>query len=566
MANVGIERTKLDNLATSISAKSCIPLPLKVDDMIDAVDGIPKEWKQVNFIDFDGELVASYTSEVAMSLTSLPPNPSHEGLTSQGWNWTLAQIKTQLTYMPDGEITVGQMYVTSSGKTEIDVHLVDANYLSPYLTIAISGTVVIDWGDGRSDSVTGTSTQNQKYILHSYYSIGDYTITIDTSNGQIAFRSGSNSYPALFSPKDKSGQSSREYSNIAVAVRLGTNVELAYGSFVYCYALRTITIPSYITSMGNYLFQNCGSLESATIPSNNTTIGSGCFDDCGALKTVSTPFSITSIEGAAFQNCTVLRSITISSEVTSLGGNAIRACRALKHVSLPDSITAINSYTFYDCSSLQSITLPKNVTSMASYTFTGCTSLYSIKIPHGATSIGTYAFSACNRLSSIDIPSSVTSIADYAFQNCYSLKSVAIPSGVVSIGISAFSSCRSLGEISIPNGVTYLNNNVLYSCYDLRNISIPNSVTSIGNNAIYQMYTLRKITIPSSVTSIGSSAFAYSYAMEEYHFQSVTPPTIGSNAFVGIPSDCKIYVPAASLSAYQTATNWSTYASYMVGE
>ena len=36
--------------------------------------------------------------------------------------------------------------------------------------------------------------------------------------------------------------------------------------------------------------------------------------------------------------------------------------------------------------------------------------------------------------------------------------------------------------------------------------------------------------------------------------------------FASIVSDCVIYVPAASLDSYKTATNWSTYASYMRGE
>lgn len=36
--------------------------------------------------------------------------------------------------------------------------------------------------------------------------------------------------------------------------------------------------------------------------------------------------------------------------------------------------------------------------------------------------------------------------------------------------------------------------------------------------------------------------------------------------FKEISSDCKIYVPSVFLSAYQSAINWSTYASQMVGE
>lgn len=55
--------------------------------------------------------------------------------------------------------------------------------------------------------------------------------------------------------------------------------------------------------------------------------------------------------------------------------------------------------------------------------------------------------------------------------------------------------------------------------------------------------------------------------MAEYHILATTPPTLSNtNAFYGISADCKIYVPAASLSDYQGASNWSTYASYMVGE
>ena len=54
--------------------------------------------------------------------------------------------------------------------------------------------------------------------------------------------------------------------------------------------------------------------------------------------------------------------------------------------------------------------------------------------------------------------------------------------------------------------------------------------------------------------------------MDEYHFLAATPPTLGTTAFSNIQSGCKIYVPSASLSDYQSAANWSTYASYMVGE
>ena len=72
--------------------------------------------------------------------------------------------------------------------------------------------------------------------------------------------------------------------------------------------------------------------------------------------------------------------------------------------------------------------------------------------------------------------------------------------------------------------------------------------------------------MPDDRTSIGNSTFSSCYGMAEYHFLPTTPPTLGTTAFNNIQSDCVIYVPTGSLEAYQTATNWSTYASYMQEE
>jgi hypothetical protein len=77
---------------------------------------------------------------------------------------------------------------------------------------------------------------------------------------------------------------------------------------------------------------------------------------------------------------------------------------------------------------------------------------------------------------------------------------------------------------------------------------------------------LASLTIPSGVTSIGNSAFSACAGVKEYHILSTSVPTGGSNMFSNIASDCIIYVPAAKLSDYQGASNWSTYASYMQGE
>ena len=159
-------------------------------------------------------------------------------------------------------------------------------------------------------------------------------------------------------------------------------------------------------------------------------------------------------------------------------------------------------------------------------------------------SAGTNGRVYCNMLQKVEIGRGVTGIGSYAFQRCYSLLSITIPDGVTSIGNYAFQYCYSISSITIPDGIT-----------------------SIGSSAFSTCYSLASITIPDGVTSIGNYAFQNCYSIKEYHLLPTTPPTLSNtNAFGSIPADCIIYVPAGSLEAYQTATNWSAYADQMQEE
>ena len=122
-------------------------------------------------------------------------------------------------------------------------------------------------------------------------------------------------------------------------------------------------------------------------------------------------------------------------------------------------------------------------------------------------------------------------------------------------------------RIIFGDDVTGVMDYACYYCYGLTSLTILDGVTSIGQYACYGCYGLTSLTIPDSVTSINASAFTNCYSISEYHFKPITPPTLAnSNAFSGIPSDCIIYVPQGSLSAYQQATNWSQFSSYMQEE
>ena len=195
-----------------------------------------------------------------------------------------------------------------------------------------------------------------------------------------------------------------------------------------------------------------------------------------------------------------------------------------------------------------------------------CNMLQEVYVGKNVTSIGGSAFSKCCSLASITIPTSVTSIGGSAFSNCNSLASITIPTSVTSIYNNAFGDCRSLASITITGGVTSISDSVFGGCLSLASITIPDGVTSIISYAFYDCRSLASITIPDGVTSIGAYAFSNCHGMRYYDFSACTaiPALSNSNAFRSIPSDGQMLIPSALYDEWKTATNWTTYASYMV--
>ncbi len=277
-----------------------------------------------------------------------------------------------------------------------------------------------------------------------------------------------------------------------------------------------------------------------------------------------------------FRNCTNTKSIIIPNSVTSIGGSAFYGCTGLTSITIPNSVTSIGESAFYGCRGLTTIIIPDSVTSIGSWAFHSCTGLTKVTIGTGVTTIGNSAFNGCTGLTSITIPDSVISIGNSAFFNCTGLTSISVDSG--NSVYDSRNNCNALIETAtntliqgcnnstIPDGVTSIGSGAFYGCTGLTNVTIGTGVTTIGNSAFYNCTSLTSITIPDSVTSIGMYVFQGCTNLATVNVKATSVPTGGSNMFLNCSSSLVIYVPTASVSAYQSATYWSTYSSQIQGK
>ena len=292
----------------------------------------------ITFYDYDGTIVTSWTLEELATKTALPDYPSHNGLICQGWNWSLADLKTT-----NRKMNVGAMYITDDGKTHIYIRLEEGR-TSPMLGVCPNGTVTVDWGDGTApDTLTGTSTTTVKWTPnHAYAAPGEYVIKL-TVDGAMGFYG--------------------EFSLTSASAILRYSSSDDNRNYVYRSSVQKIEIGNGITSIGDSAFYSCYSLASITIPDGVTSIGDSAFYSCYSLASITIPDGVTNIVDSAFVNCRSLASITIPNGITSIGDSAFNNCYSLASITMPNGITSVGDSAF------------KNCRGVAFYDFTACTTV-----------------------------------------------------------------------------------------------------------------------------------------------------------------------------------------------
>lgn len=318
----------------------------------------------VIYVDYDGNPVYWYTKANFLALSAHPANPSHTGLTAQGWNWTLADAKTYVTNY--GKLIIGQNYVTSDGKTHIYIDIPDGitnQTFALYAKASAANSLTVDWGDGNT-STHGTGNS----VSHTYSNSGAYEITLTPASNATYYLGYNGANNCIFGTNNSEGRAARSY---VTKVHIGSSVTAIYRQcFQECRNLEVLSIPQSTTSIdpgssGN-VFGNCDSLRGLVLPSGFAKIPYLFIPSTRALKFVSFPKSVTQIASNAFgtqaNNLNMLRALTLP-EITDVSGQVLNVSNAEWFI-MPGTYTSLSGKTITTVWRLKEFTIPASVTSI----------------------------------------------------------------------------------------------------------------------------------------------------------------------------------------------------------
>jgi hypothetical protein len=238
---------------------------------------------------------------------------------------------------------------------------------------------------------------------------------------------------------------------------------------------------------------------------------------------------------------------------------------------------AIPESAFSGCLALNSIDLSKVISlSHASFYNSGLTEIISLgeitSIPYSNNYYEIGCFTNSIKLTKVVLPDTLKNIGNYAFKNC-PITEINLPQSLEIINSQALCSVKAPMVVDLPN-LTTLGQASFWASSVVKVLNLGTITKLQGNNDynsfgdFYNCKNLEIVITPNTISSIAAYSLRGCSVLNTFVCKATTPPTLGSGSFTGTPIASgagSIYVPDASVEAYKTATNWSTYASRIKG-
>lgn len=288
-----------------------------------------------------------------------------------------------------------------------------------------------------------------------------------------------------------------------------------------------VEIPSTVNSkkvigIASDAFSGNKTVKTVKIPSTVTSIGENAFKDAISLTSVQLNDSITTIDKSAFKGCTSLTSVKLPNSMTTIKESTFEGCKGLTSVVIPNSVKTIETKAFYGCSSLMEVSLSENVTAIGSKALGyGYNSSKGMAVPYSGFTIncseGTKAYEYAQNegflLNTADVweteanSTGVTITGHKGFKKALTIPDKIDGKAVTSIGVQAFYGDDLIESVKIPEGVTNIDRWAFAECTNLKTVVLPSTIKTIGNKAfdstiktvcctesVYKLYTWSSTT------------------------------------------------------------------------
>lgn len=468
------------------------------------------EEASIDFYDQYGRKIVSYPL-TSLPLSALPEIPAIEGPGAENYTFTWTKTLEEVNALTTASTVGVTVQVAENSPTYLIPNW--EGYQDGYNSIRMFGgdtsaSIEIDWGDGTKSSVS-LSANSSSNASHTFSEASHNPIKITKlSGGDFILGRGpsATSNSNTFLQVDTSNYNWNTIGDITQEIRLGSGIKGFSPYTLYRCTVEKILIPEGISDV----------VYSGSNPANYYV-----FYSCDCLKSLNIPSTLKNPALTLVYESDSFNSIYIHEGVETVYAVCL-STPMLASMSLPSTLRGFKSGSLFSGNNIKKYppinALPVAEGGQAAFYFTDYPQIKEITIPSGKTKVG-----------------------DNFGRDSYALRKIIFPEGITEIG----------------DYVLYYGTNLITS------VELPEGVTKIGQYFGEYNNTLESVTIPASVTEIGSSMFyGGGNSLKQIIMKGSTPPTLSGEIYNKF-THYKIYVPAGSIAAYASATNWAALVSRM---